>query len=252
MTAFEEAKLAGLLQLQRRAGIGTLKERSLHAVLKYWVQPDDRCHEVPLDGFVADCFDGERVTEIQTGGFSHMDKKLTAFLPKYPVMIVYPVTRYKRLIWVDPETGETTPPRRSPKKGQLWDAFPELFWIATHIPHPGLTVRLVMVDIDEYRRLDGWGNGGKRGSHRAERLPLEIGDSRLLRTPADYAALLPAELPSPFTTADAGKLLRQKGRTLGRSVNFLYKIGAVERIGKQGNAYLYQRNTKGVYFRTPT
>lgn len=240
---FEEAKRAGLVQLQQRAGIGTLAERSLHAVLKYWVQPDDRCHEIPLDGFVADCFDGERVTEIQTGSFSHMGRKLAAFLPKYPVTIVYPLTREKRLIWIDPESGETTKPRRSPRRGRFSDALPELFWIAEHIPHPALSIQLVMVDVEEYRMKDGWGNGGKRGSHRAERLPVTLGESLLLRTPADFAALLPAELPEMFTTTEVGHLVGQKGRTLGRSIGFLYKIDAIQRIGKRGRAFLYQKTS---------
>ena len=68
MKAFEEAKLRGLLHLQEKGGIGTLSERCLHAVLKYWVEPDESRHEVRLPcGLVADVFDGERVVEIQTG-----------------------------------------------------------------------------------------------------------------------------------------------------------------------------------------
>lgn len=57
MTAFEEAKLRALLHLQDRSGIGTLGERSLHAVLKYWIEPDERRHEVKLPcGLVADIY----------------------------------------------------------------------------------------------------------------------------------------------------------------------------------------------------
>lgn len=67
---FERARLAGLLHLENRQGIGTLRERSLHAVLKYWADPDESHHEIPLAGCVADIFDGERVVEIQTRGFS--------------------------------------------------------------------------------------------------------------------------------------------------------------------------------------
>ncbi|MBS1328373.1 MAG: hypothetical protein HP041_10355, partial [Oscillospiraceae bacterium] len=47
---FERARLAGLLHLENRQGIGTLRERSLHAVLKYWADPDESHHEIPLTG----------------------------------------------------------------------------------------------------------------------------------------------------------------------------------------------------------
>ena len=77
MTACEEAKLRALLHLQDRSGIGTLGERSLHAVLKYWIEPDERRHEVKLPcGLVADIYDGERVVEIQTGSLYQLRGKL--------------------------------------------------------------------------------------------------------------------------------------------------------------------------------
>ena len=110
MTAFEEAKLRALLHLQDRSGIGTLGERSLHAVLKYWIEPDERRHEVKLPcGLVADIYDGERVVEIQTGSLYQLRGKLDRLLPFTPVTIVVPVVRKKTLVWLDPETGEATP-----------------------------------------------------------------------------------------------------------------------------------------------
>ena len=42
---FDKACRQGQVALEQRAGIGTLKERSLHAALKYWFAPDDTCHE---------------------------------------------------------------------------------------------------------------------------------------------------------------------------------------------------------------
>ena len=94
MTAFEEAKLRALLHLQDRSGIGTLGERSLHAVLKYWIEPDERRHEVKLPcGLVADIYDGERVVEIQTGSLYQLRGKLDRLLPFTPVTIVVPVVR---------------------------------------------------------------------------------------------------------------------------------------------------------------
>ena len=35
-----------------------------------------------------------------------MREKLDAFLRLYPVTIVYPIPRYKWLIWIDEESGE--------------------------------------------------------------------------------------------------------------------------------------------------
>ena len=55
----------------RPGGIGILKEKTLHATLKLWLDEETAHHEVPLPGGrVADIYDGVTVTEIQTGGFS--------------------------------------------------------------------------------------------------------------------------------------------------------------------------------------
>ena len=49
-----------------RDGIGTLSEKTVHAVLKYYYEPDSSHHEIPLEKSVADVFTGAEVIEIQT------------------------------------------------------------------------------------------------------------------------------------------------------------------------------------------
>lgn len=240
MTDFETARLAGMLHLQDRVGIGTLSERSLHAVLKYWMEPDETFHEVRVDGLVADIFDGRRVVEIQTRSLYPLRKKLERLLPAYPVTVVVPVVRNKRLIWMDPETGETTAPRKSPRVGGFADGLGELFRLEDYLGHPRLTMLFVELDVEEYRIRDGWGNGGKRGSHRAERIPTAMGRTLRVNAPLDYASLLPEGLPDPFTTADLRKCGRLSAKKAGDGAKTLYKLGALVRTGKRGNAYLYR------------
>ena len=43
-----------ILRTQHAKGVGTLGEKSIHAVLKYYYIPDERFHEIPIDRFVAD------------------------------------------------------------------------------------------------------------------------------------------------------------------------------------------------------
>lgn len=236
---FSEARRQGLAALEQRAGIGTLKERSLHAVLKYWFAPDDALHERKVGRYVADVFDGRQIVEIQTGSVYRLQPKLEAFLSEYPVMVVLPLARRKTLAWIDPESGETSRPRRSPKVGRPGDALPELYSLLPWLEHPRLTVALVMLDIAEFRTQDGWGNGGKRGSHRTERIPEALGETLVLSRCADLKQLLPEGLPTPFTSADFARLARLRGRKLSSAVAVLHKSGIIVRTGKEKNAYLY-------------
>lgn len=237
---FDKACRQGQVALEQRAGIGTLKERSLHAALKYWFAPDDTCHEGKVGRYVADIFDGRRIVEIQTGSVYRLQPKLEDFLPEYPVTVVLPLVRRKTLAWIDPESGEASKPRRSPKIGRLGDALPELYPLLTWLEHPQLTIALVMLDVAEFRLQDGWGNDGKRGSHRAERVPEALGETLVLSSCADLKQLLPDGLPTPFTSADFARLARLRGRKLSSAIAVLRKSGVIERVGKEKNAYLYR------------
>lgn len=226
---------------ERVGSIGILGEKTLHATLKLWLDDDVTHHEVPLpQGGVADIYDGERVVEIQTANFSAFRKKLEKLLDTYPVTVVHPIVRVKWVSWITPETGEVTKPRRSGRRGSFTDAGKQLIYILPLLGHPNLMVKLVMLDVEEQRLLDGWGNGGKRGSHRADRLPLALGETLTLSAPTDYAALLPPNLPAPFTAAQFGKAARLQGRNLQGTLKVLLAVGVLRRE-KDGRKYQYYR-----------
>ncbi len=226
----------------RPGGIGILQEKPLHATLKWWVDDNPDHHEVTLPcGKVADVYDGQRVVEIQTGGFSPLRPKLEVLLEQYPVTVVHPIPRRKYLSWIDPATGETTPPRKSPKVGTFAEAGRQLIYLLPLLGHPHLTVQLVLMDMEEQRIADGWSRDGKRGSHRAVRLPLSLEDTLTLRCPADYRALIPAALPAEFTAAQFSKVTRLQGRHLGGALKVLLDRGVLTRE-KVGREYVYMRS----------
>ncbi len=211
-------------------GIGILREKTLHAALKLWLDGDIRHHEVTLpQGSVADIFDGERVTEIQTGSFSRLRPKLQKLLEHYDVTVVYPVIRNKQVTWIAPDTGEVLSSRRSPRTGRWTDAGKELIYIAGLLDHPRLTVGLVAVDVEEKRLADGWSTDGKRGAHRIDRLPTAVAATAVLRQAADYRHLLPAGLPDTFTAKEFGKLAHLQGRNLQGTLKVLLTTGVVRR-----------------------
>ena len=125
--AFEAAKKKIIGVDRQRIGIGTLSEKTIHAILKNYYQPDEDKQEMPIENFVADIYSDGEIIEIQTRQFNRMRDKLKAFLPLYPVTIVYPIPREKWLVWIDEESGELSKKRKSPVKGNPYMAFPELY-----------------------------------------------------------------------------------------------------------------------------
>lgn len=223
------------------ASVGTLSEKTLHAMLKRQYEPDLSLHEQQCKGYVADILRGDEIVEIQTRAMRNLVPKLRAFLPEYRVTVVYPIARTKWLVWVDTQTGECTARRRSPKTATAHDALYELYYLAEFINDPHFSLHLVFLEVEEYRNLDGWGAGGKRGSTRRERIPLSLLETVRLEKPQDYLALLPQGLPDPFTVNDYRRVCRCTPRSASYAVRTLCRMGVACRIEeKQGRAYLYQ------------
>lgn len=225
-----------------RNGIGELKERTLHATLKNLLQPDQAKQEVKCCGYVADIRDENRIIEIQTGNFHSMKDKLRCYLENgYDVTIVYPVTRTKWLIWIDQSNGNLTKKRRSPKTGVPQELFYELVYLKEFLPHERLHFHICMVDTEEYRNLNGWSNDRKRGSTRAERIPVAMEDWIKLDTPQDFEKLLPESLDDTFCVKDFAAACRISETLASRGITVLTKLGVIRRIGKKGRAYVYEK-----------
>lgn len=229
-----------------RTGIGMQKEKSLHAILKNYIDPCPEHQEVPVGSFIADICDEERksITEIQTANFGAMKGKLEAFLPEYHVRLLHPIAHRKTVCWIDPETGEITARNASTCVGSFYELFRELSRITEFIGHPNLTVEALLLDLEEYRIQDGWGNGGKRGSHRFDRMPTSIYERLILQKKEDYAVFLPKDpLPEPFTTKDLETAvgIHRKSLQYSAVLKVLTEIGVTVRVGLTSRrAFLYQ------------
>ena len=227
---------------RERHGIGMQKEKTLHAVLKAYEDPDEDHHEIPIESLIADiyCEKTGTITEIQTANFGYLREKLDAFLPLYHVTVVYPIPASKWITWIDPETGELEKRSRSPKKGSFYSAFRELYRISSYLDHPNLSIKLILLDMEEYRLRDGWSRDGKRGSHRYDRVPTRIVGETLITEPRDYMQFIPYELEEPFTAKELAESCGQKGKSFSTEALILRKMGVIEQVGKRGRSYLYR------------
>ena len=239
---FDAAKEKIIGKNRERIGIGTLSEKTMHAVLKHYYAPDEEMHEIPIENYVADIYTGTEIIEIQTRAMDRMRKKLEAFLPLYPVTIVYPMPREKWLYWIDEETGEVSPKRKSPKKGNPYQEFIELYKIRPFLSHPNLRLRLDLIDMEEYRLLNGWSRDKKKGSERYDRIPTAFVEEVCIDCVRDYMQLIPYELPEQFTVKEFAKCAKIPVRLAGTILLIFYDLKLVDRVGKSGKSYVYEVN----------
>ncbi len=244
-SVYKENLEQGGLFPRPRKGIGTLSEKSLHAALKNYLEPDTACQEIPVGGFVADIYNARGITEIQTAHFEKLREKLQAFLPLEHVTLVYPIAVRKYLSILEPETGEVTR-RCSPLKGCSAMAFPELYKIKPYLKHPHLHLRLMLLEVEEYRMLAEKKRGCRKGFQKIDLVPLSLYEQIFIDEPEDYRKFLPPGLPELFTSADYKRVLHISPDLAGMACHMLHYMEILERQGRRGNAYLYRERDREV------
>ena len=240
---FDRACAEMITRPEYEKGIGTLGEKSIHSVLKYYFMPDTKYHEIRIGGPVADaCREGE-IFEIQSRNFHALRKKLAAYPAEYDITIVYPVITSKNVIYIDPQTGEIMPPSRSPKHMTPYDVMPELIYIRDFLRRPGLHITLCLLTAEEYRLLDGYGKNKKIHATKTDRIPVSFKGTINIDDKEDFLPFLPQEIRSgkkdSFTAKECASLLGIDRHSASCLCSVLCAAGTTVQTGTKGKAYVY-------------
>lgn len=233
--------------------IGMLAEKKLHATVKRYLSEDLSTHERPVPDLlaaeeggkplrmVADVMVDDHIYEVQTGGFYPLRKKLQAYMTNTAcsVTVVHPMAGIRYLSWINPADGSIISRKKSPGRKRVKDIAKELYWVSEFVGDPRFSLRLLFLEIEEYRMADGWSKDGKRGSNRYERFPTTLLGDVTLATPADYEAyFLPPTLPIgiPFTASEYAKASGIRGRAAYGVLHLLVGLGVLQEAEKEGRA----------------
>ena len=241
-----------------QSGIGTLSEKRLHAVIKRYLSEDESTHERPVADLLADAdtpvskkpmvadilADGH-IFEVQTGSCYPLRKKLEWYMTHtaYSVTVVCPIAAVKYLSWIDPESGQIVSRTRCTRRGQVKDVCRELYWLSSYIGNPRFSIKVLLLELEEYRMKDGWSRDGKRGSNRYDRFPTALLGEVDLVTKEDYDLyFLPDTLPhESFTAADYARATGIRGRVTYGMLQLLVELGLLYKSERIGRAQGYRR-----------
>lgn len=224
-------------------GIGTLNENPLHAGLKEWYARPGDALEVPVDGYVVDIVRDDLLIEIQTSGLYPIRDKLRALSRGHPVRLVFPLAKDKWLLKRRGKGKGKVKKRRSPKHCSEMDVFGELVTMPCLLAHPNFSLELALVEMEEVRHREPGRAWRRNGWVIEERRLVSVVNSRLFESPLQMADLLPEDMEEPFTTADLSEKADISRNLAQKACYCLRKMGAIEHIGKRGNAYLYRLPT---------
>ncbi|NQT20404.1 MAG: hypothetical protein HQ592_11910, partial [Planctomycetes bacterium] len=212
--------------------IGTMGEHSLHAAIKQWyARPGDQL-EVCVDGFLVDIVRDGLLIEIQTRSFGALKSKLAALLENHTVRLVHPIAIEKWIVQMSPDGLQQLARRKSPKHGNPIQVFEELVSIPELALNPGLSIELLLIREEEVRRKDGLRHWRRKGWGVFDRRLIDVAKRMTLDTPSDFAAMLPADIPQPFSTQDLSDSLARPRREVQQMAYCLRKMGVIHITGK--------------------
>ncbi len=233
--SFDAARLRVLGEENASSGIGTLSERAVHKMLKFYIEPNEELHEVSYLGSIADIMNGDIIYEIQTRAAERLAPKLEKFLSEKKVTVVFPVTVTKYLQNFDKRTGEISDPKKSPKRESVYTAFEHIYKIRRFLSSANLKIRLVLIESVEYKITDDRGR-----THKSERIPTKLVEDLLFSMPSDFEKLLPDGLGVRFTSADFAKRAKIPKKSIFYVMKVLSLLGIVECTEKQGRTNIYK------------
>ncbi len=216
-------------------GINTYGEKRLHRVLKRFVAEEGGGFEVPVGRYVADAMRRDTLYEIQTRSLRPLIPKLTYYLEQteLQVMLVLPLLASKRVIRMEPGSGEVLRSRMVYRGGRAIDALPRLYPLGELLRSPRLTVAVARIHAEELRTSERV-RYRKSGAYDGELFPRALEEWVTLSTTQDYLAFLPPDL-TEFTAAQYSAWSKLKQRDLYSALNTLCTLGLLERelVGKK-------------------
>ncbi|MBR2381597.1 MAG: hypothetical protein IKA84_03795 [Clostridia bacterium] len=224
--------------------ITTYMERSLHASLKKHFCPDEACHEVKIGRFVADACSGGIVYEIQTAKLGNLAKKLKFYLEStdYQIVVVCPLAKNRRIIWLDEASGEMVKvPRLSSKHENLASGIADLHYLKDFLGNERLSFCFVSMEIDEVRLLDGYGKQKKIRATSVDRVAGEIYSFDYINNIEDVKnATLPLLPNGEFDRETLSKSLKLKGMKLWSAQKLLLETGLIS-ARKKGRKLIFEK-----------
>lgn len=229
--------------MQDKVSIGTISEKSIHRVLKNYLENDTSKHEVSIGGYIADICNGNTITEIQTRGFDKLRGKIAKYSELgYSIRIVYPVNLIKYINWIDPITHEVVERRKSPIRVSISDIFNELYKIREYLKDDKISFLVIALETEEYKYLDGYGPNRKNHATKIDKIPASVLQKIEFSINGGYEQFLPNTLNIEFDSQDYAKQAHCNIKTARTTLLILTELGIIARLGKKNRRYIYKIN----------
>ena len=224
------------------SSIGTYSEKCTHKYLKNYIDSDESHHEIKVGKYIADVVNEHGIFEIQSKGFYRLYDKLQYYISNHKhVTVVLPVHCTKYINWIDPITGDIVETRKSPRKQSKYSIFTEMYGICDLISNEYMHFKVIALETNEYKYLDGFGENHKLKATKIDKIPYKIiYDIDFDKT--NINKFIPDGLKEQFNSSDFKKTAKCSKEDAQTTLLILTKLGIVVRVGRNKQGYVYELN----------
>lgn len=217
-------------------------EKTIHLKLKNLIEPDERYHEIKVGNFIADIKRSNRIFEIQTKNFKLLLDKIEYYINcGFETTIVYPIIRSRYVNWINSNL-EVTERRKSPIKGVIQDALLEIYWIHKYLDNPLVSLKIILLDVDELKLLDRTGKNIKYITNKIDKIPTKVIGEVDINNIKDLKVMVPNTLSKEFNTQEFIKATKSRKRGIGSGVKLLRELDIIHVVRKDGKTFIYERS----------
>lgn len=224
---------------------GTLNEKSIHRVLKGYIDSSIQNQEVSIGSYIADILNDAGIYEIQSAHFYKLKTKLIYYLDNtnFNITIVYPISTVKYINWVNPIDNSVVERRKSPHKINKLNIFKELYGILDILVRSDsdrIHLRIISLQTEEYKYLDGYGPSNRYKATKIDKIPTSIISDLRIDNIKELISLLPLNtLPIKFTSNELKKQAHCSIEVARQSLLVCTRLGLIQQLEKHGNRKVY-------------
>ena len=109
-----------------------------------------------------------------------------------------------------------------------------------------IRIRLICLEAEEYKYLDGWDKTKHKGATRVERIPTALLDDVCINSIREYRNFFPDALFGEFCALDFSKTIKRTPRYSYPILRLFLELGVIEHIRTDGRKFIYKKTEKSI------
>lgn len=218
--------------------IGTLSEKSVHSYIKDYISKEGQ--ETKVGNYIADIKLDNTIYEIQTAQYKNLVNKLNYYIEhNFDIVVIMPIIQHKVIYWLDPDTDCIESTSKSSHTGVIQDHFKDLYWIQDYIAKNQIKLWLFLIDVCDYRYLDGYGTNCKKRATKIDKVPTKINNIIKINSVSDMKIFIPSTLDKEFDSIQFKKHSHSNSKYTGSGLKILRELGVISIVRKEANKFIY-------------